>query len=90
MRSGRTAYAVLPNGGSNQPCSETVELVSPSGNSCASWTLELARERSCDTLEVRLGLDGTILQRLPLELESDRSTGRTKSCTLRFWPAALH
>ena len=53
--------------------------------------LELARDRSCDTLEVRLGLDGTILQRLPLELESDRdSTGQTKTCTLRFWPAALH
>jgi len=88
---GRTAYAVLPNGGFDQPCSETVELVSPGGNSCASWTLELARDRSCDTLEVRLGLDGTILQRLPLELESDSdSNGQTKTCTLRFWPAALH
>ena len=88
---GRSAYAVLPNGGFGQPCTQTVELVSPSGNSCASWTLALARDRSCDTLEVRLGLDGTILQRLPFELESDRDgSGRTKTCTLRFWPAALH
>jgi hypothetical protein len=88
---GRTAYAVLPNGGFGQPCSQDIELLSPSGNSCAKWTLELAANRTCDTLELRLGLDGTILQRLPLALESDRdSIGRTKTCTLRFWPAALH
>ena len=87
---GRTAYAVLPNGGSGQPCSQDVELVSRSGNSCAKWTLELASGRTCDTLELRLGLDGTILQRLPFELESDSDgSGRMKSCTLRFWPAAL-
>ena len=86
----RTAYAVLPNGGSGQPCSQDVELVSRSGNSCAKWTLELASGRTCDTLELRLGLDGTILQRLPFELESDSDgSGRMKSCTLRFWPAAL-
>jgi hypothetical protein len=87
---GRTAYAVLPNGGFGQPCTQDVELMSRNGNSCARWSLELASGRTCDTLEVRLGLDGTILQRLPFELESNTDgSGRTKTCTVRFWPAAL-
>jgi len=86
----RAAYAVLPNGGPGQPCSQDLELVSRSGNSCAKWTLDLAAGRTCDTLELRLGLDGTILQHLPFELESNRDgMGRTKTCTLRFWAAAL-
>ena len=64
--------------------------MSRSGNSCAKWTLDLAAGRTCDTLELRLGLDGTILQHLPFELESNRDgMGRTKTCTLRFWPTAL-
>src|SRR5439155_27063740 len=59
-------------------------------NSCAKWTLDLGGSGTCDALELRLGLDGTILQRLPFELESNRDgMGRTKTCTLRFWPTAL-
>jgi hypothetical protein len=86
----RTAYAVLPNGGSGQHCSQDLELVSRSGNSCAKWTLDFGSGGTCNTLELRLGLDGTILQRLPFELESNRDgTGRTRTCTLRFWPTAL-
>jgi len=63
----RTAYAVLPNGGFDQPCSETVELVSPRRKLLCELDARACPDRSCDTLEVRLGLDGTILQRLPLE-----------------------
>jgi hypothetical protein len=85
----RSAYAVLPNGGFGQPCSQDLELLSKSGNSCAKWTLDIASGRTCDTLELRLGLDGTILQRLPGQLESRDNLGRVKTCTLRFWPAAL-
>src|SRR5438132_4557764 len=86
----RTAYAALPNGGSGQQCSQDLELASRSGNSCAKWTLDLGGSGTCDALELRLGLDGTILQRLPFELESNRDgMGRTKTCTLRFWPTAL-
>ncbi|HWE25821.1 MAG TPA: hypothetical protein VG496_17915 [Myxococcales bacterium] len=85
-----TAYAVLPNGASSQPCSQNVELMSRSGKSCAKWTLDIAGARTCDTIDVRLGLDGTILQRLPFELETTGDGSRSmKSCTVRFWPAAL-
>ena len=84
------AYAVLPNGGSGQHCSQDLELVSPSGNSCAKWTLDLGGGGTCDTLALHLGLEGTILQRLPFELESNPDgMGRTKTCTLRFWTGAL-
>ena len=84
------AYAVLPNGGSGQHCSQDLELVSRSGNSCAKWTLDLGGGGTCDTLELHLGLEGTILQRLPFELESNPDgMGRTKTCTLRFWTGAL-
>ncbi|TMB09323.1 MAG: hypothetical protein E6J66_14945 [Deltaproteobacteria bacterium] len=90
MARARTAYAALPNGGSGQQCSQDLELASRSGNSCAKWTLDLGGSGTCDALELRLGLDGTILQRLPFELESNRDgMGRTKTCTLRFWPTAL-
>ena len=84
------AYAVLPNGGFGQHCSQDLELVSRSGNSCAKWTLDLGGGGTCDTLELHLGLEGTILQRLPFELESNPDgMGRTKTCTLRFWTGAL-
>jgi len=87
---GGAAYAVLSNGAFGAPCTQDVELLSASGNSCARWTLELTSGTTCDTLELRLGLDGTILQRLPPALESVRdSIGRTRTCTVRFWPAAL-
>ncbi|TMB12566.1 MAG: hypothetical protein E6J65_25945 [Deltaproteobacteria bacterium] len=87
---GGAAYAVLSNGAFGAPCTQDVELLSASGNSCARWTLELSSGSTCDTLELRLGLDGTILQRLPPALESVRdSIGRTRTCTVRFWPAAL-
>ena len=81
------AYAVLPNGERGGACEQRLELVSPSGNSCASWTLNLT-SGSCDTSELRLGMDGTILQHTPTELERN-PYGRPQSCTLRYWPAAL-
>jgi len=85
---GGSAYAILPNGAPNRDCTQDLELVSSSGKSCAKWPLPLAANGTCDTLDLRLGLDGTILQRLPIQLETGH--GQTRTCTLRFWPAALH
>jgi hypothetical protein len=85
---GGTAYAVLPNGAAGGTCSQRLELVSPSGNACAHWDLGIAAG-GCTTSELRLGMDGTILQHTPTELERNPN-GRPQSCTLRYWPAALH
>ncbi len=65
--------------------------MSRSGNSCAKWPLELASKVAPATRSSSVSVStGTILQRLPFELESDSDgSGRMKSCTLRFWPAAL-
>ena len=82
-----TAYAVLPNGTQGGACTQQLELASPSGNSCATWQLDIAAG-TCDTSELRLGMDGTILQHTPTELERNPS-GRPQSCTLRYWPGAL-
>ena len=126
-RGGR-AYAVLANGGDGERCTQKLEVVSPSGNSCAPPTstsgscstarraVRLARRSrrsitctkarlvksiwrggcassdgsSCDNWDLGLGLDGTVVQHLPAQLEQALdSSGRTRSCTIRFWPAAL-
>ena len=83
----RTAYAVLPNGATESACTQRLELVSPGGNSCAHWDLDLPAA-TCTTSELRVGYDGTILQHTPTELERN-PYGRPQSCTLRYWPAAL-
>ena len=84
---GGKAYVLLPNGEAGGACTQRLELFSPSGNSCAHWDLQIAGA-SCTTSELHLGLDGTILQHTPTELESNPG-GRPQSCTLRYWPAAL-
>jgi hypothetical protein len=82
------AYAVLPNGTKSGACTQRLEIASPTGASCAHYDLDLAAGL-CDTSELRVGFDGTILQHTPTELERNPS-GRPQSCTLRYWPAALH
>ncbi len=83
----RTAYALLPNGETGGACTQRLELVSRGGNSCAHYDLDLA-PGTCDTSELRVGLDGTILQHTPTSLERN-PYGRPQSCALRYWPAAL-
>ena len=89
-RGGR-AYAVLANGGDGERCTQKLEVVSPSGNSCGSFDLAMTNDGStCDNWDLGLGLDGTVVQHLPAQLEQALdSSGRTRSCTIRFWPAAL-
>src|SRR5438876_1391121 len=86
----KRAYAVLPNGQDGERCTQRLELVSASGNACGSWDLTMAGSGSCDNWALRLGLDGTVLQRLPAQLERYLdSANRGRTCTVRFWPAAL-
>ena len=88
---GGKAYAVLANGEDGERCTQSLEIVSATGNSCGSFDLAMTNDGStCDNWELRLGLDGTVVQHLPAQLEQTLdSTGRTKTCTIRFWPAAL-
>jgi hypothetical protein len=88
-RGGR-AYAMMPWSTDASPCAQQVELVSPSGNSCGTTTFTVDGS-SCLTRELRLGLDGTVMQMLPASREQFvPGSSVVKTCTLRFWPAALH
>ncbi|TMA41021.1 MAG: hypothetical protein E6J82_13735 [Deltaproteobacteria bacterium] len=82
---------MLANGGDGERCTQKLEVVSPSGNSCGSFDLAMTNDgSSCDNWDLGLGLDGTVVQHLPAQLEQALdSSGRTRSCTIRFWPAAL-
>ncbi|HEY4884155.1 MAG TPA: hypothetical protein VII08_11035 [Myxococcales bacterium] len=73
-----------------QPCVEHVELLSATGASCGTLDVPVDSE-SCTPGGLGVGLDGTLLQMLPEELETtpDPSRPYLKTCTLRFWPAAL-
>jgi hypothetical protein len=88
-RNGR-AYAMLPMGQPGVACDQTIELLAPTGASCGSLDFAIDASRKCDTFDLRLALDGTVLQKLPSEMEAPASAdGKTRNCTLRFWPAAL-
>lgn len=70
-------------------CDQQVEIVSPSGDSCGRIDLPLDQS-PCITRDVRLGLDGTILQMLPRSREPfDPPASGVRDCTVSFWPAAL-
>jgi hypothetical protein len=84
---GGTAYAVLPLGASAVPCTQRVELIAPDGTSCATADYPIAGG-ICDTRELRLGVDGTIIQQLPAAMEQTNVFGGN-TCTWRWWPAAL-
>jgi hypothetical protein len=85
-RGGR-AYAFLPYG-RNGPCVQRVEILAPTGESCGGFDLPMS-DGTCTTYDLCVGLDGTLLQRLGNELEKDLGSGVARTCTLRFWPAAL-
>jgi hypothetical protein len=83
-------YAMLPWGADMSPCAQSVEILSLSGASCGTLTLP-SDAGSCRTRDLRVGLDGTLLQMLPLDREQSTIPGRpdVHTCTLLFWPAAL-
>jgi hypothetical protein len=86
---GESAYAVLPYGEGVAPCSQSAEVLTPSGVSCGALELPIV-PGACITRDLRLGLDGSVLQMVPSSLEHDlHQPGGPRSCTLRFWPAVL-
>jgi hypothetical protein len=86
-RGGR-AYAVLPLGARGVACTQRVEVVAPDGTSCGSTDYPIAGA-SCDTLDLLLGADGTIIQQLPKGLEATNDVVGGHTCTWRWWSAAL-
>jgi hypothetical protein len=85
----RQAYAFLPWAADAPACSQRVEVVSPTGRSCGN--LEFGVDgNACRTRELRLGIDGTVMQMLPADRERNEPSGSpVYTCTLRYWPAAL-
>ena len=75
---GGAAYALLPMGAFGATCAPPVEVVAPGGQSCGNHALALG-PGTCDTYDVTLGKDGTLMVELPDAQESFGATGR--SCT---------
>jgi len=87
-RGGR-AYAALPYGARQVTCSQRVEVFAPDGTSCGSRDFPIAAG-TCDTRDVTLGADGTIIQQLPLSMETQRNPyNGSHTCTWRWWAGAL-
>jgi hypothetical protein len=86
VRSGG-AYATAPWRADVNPCAQEVEVLSPSGEACGLLTLSID-SGSCRTRDLHIGLDGTLLQMLPYDREQQVGVS-PRTCTLRFWPAAL-
>lgn len=88
-RGGR-AYAVLPKRANGVSCTQRVELRAPNGALCATADYPIA-EGTCDTGDLALGADGTIIQPLPhsMETQRDMAIGTQTTCTWRWWPGAL-
>jgi hypothetical protein len=87
-RGGR-AYAALPYGARQVTCSQRVEVLASDGTSCGSRDFPIAAG-TCDTRDVTLGADGTIIQQLPLSMETGRNPhDAAHTCTWRWWAGAL-
>ena len=85
----KQAYAFLPWAADVPACSQRVEVVSPTGRSCGNFDFGVDAN-ACRTRELRLGVDGTVLQMLPADRERNDPPGSpVHTCTLRYWPAAL-
>lgn len=84
----QNGYAVLPFGAQGVACTQRLEVVAPDGTSCGSTEYRIA-DGTCDTNDLVLGEDGTVLQALPLSMEATTFGGLAHTCTWRFWPGAL-
>ncbi|GAC1344044.1 MAG: hypothetical protein NVSMB23_18540 [Myxococcales bacterium] len=85
----RRAYAFTPWGTAATACDQRAEIVARTGTGCgtADFPVDAA---ACTTRELRVGLDGTVLQMLPASREQNQPAGSTVyTCTLRYWPAAF-
>jgi hypothetical protein len=78
---GGKAYAVLPLGAPDAPCTQTVEILAPDGTACGRVDATIAAGR-CRTEDVAMGLGGTPIQPLP------RAASQA-TCSYRWWTNAL-
>ena len=89
VRGGR-AYAVLPFGAQNVACTQKVEIVATDGSSCGSTDYPIAAG-SCNTGDLEMAVDGTVIQQLPASMETVTDPFRAwHTCTWRFWSRAAH
>jgi hypothetical protein len=67
-------------------CSQTIEVVSPSGQSCGKATFSVGGG-SCTPSSIVVGYDGTVIQQLPFAREASSCTaaGHRCNCTYRYW-----
>jgi hypothetical protein len=84
---GGHAYAVLPLGAKAVSCSQRVEVVAPDGTSCGATDYPIATG-TCDTHDLALGADGTLIQQLPDAMETKDDTVGFHTCTWRWWAGA--
>src|SRR5207244_7077698 len=70
MVHGGRGYAVMPfDLQDSASCEQTIEVFSPSGQSCGSATFTVGGG-GCRTGGITVGYDGTVVQQLPRERES--------------------
>jgi hypothetical protein len=87
-RNGR-AYAALPYGAPGVTCAQRVDLLAADGTLCSAATYPIAAG-SCNTHDLTLGLDGTVIQQLPGEMETAfQGNVNVNTCTWRWWAGAL-
>lgn len=84
---GGKAYAVIPFAARGASCSQRLEIVAPDGTSCGRAEYQIAAG-TCDTGDLMVGADGTVIQQLPEAMETRDPVNQQHSCTWRFWPAA--
>jgi hypothetical protein len=89
----RRAYALVPTTQSLSTCTQTIEIIAPSGvppngRSCGQVAFTVDGN-ACNSRELRMAQDGTVMQMLPADRERQLTPSGVMSCTMRFWPAAL-
>ena len=85
---GGAAYAIVPRAGTAPvPCEQTVTIVDADGNVCGQMSLGSPMS-TCIPGEVMVGIDGSIIQTGPRDLD-DCTSGGSCTCTWRVWRGAL-
>ena len=84
---GGKAYATLPLARRGVQCTQRVEMIAPDGTPCGATDYAISAE-TCDTQELKMGADGTVIQQLPDAMETTYPFGGNHTCTWRWWPGA--
>jgi hypothetical protein len=86
MVHGGRGYAVMSFPDASATCTQDIEVVSPSGQSCGTASFAIGGG-SCTPSSIAVGYDGTVVQQLPREREAAcTAAGHQCDCTYRFWP----